>query len=495
MQTFRRRAEALMDSWRDRPPHLYVGGLEIESDSHTSTAIHDPATGDFLGRCPSASPRDVARAVRAALKAYEQAAGIAPEVRRDFLARVARLVEGDADDLTLLHASESGRPVRLVRDADVDAVRQHLRYFAGWTTKHTGEVAVLPRDRSAVTRWAPDPVIGIIVDETEPLAAVATRAIPALVAGSTVVAVVPESAPFAVLRLAQLIAEAGFPPGTFNVLSGGADAREALARHPQVTSLSYQGPVEAGRRMLVHSAKSNLKPVHLDLGGRATAVIFEDASLRKAGRAVVQAGLFSRGLSSWGIQRVLIQRSVYEDLCSTITHHAREVVIGDPLDEHTELGPLPTEERMKSALAYITLGHREGARIVAGGHRHVDGAASSGWFVQGTVLLQAEFKFRVFREDSRGPLVVLAPFKNEDDLAEILSGLDQTTGLSLWTGDIGRGHRLVMRCNPGLAWLNDAGPPPPQVPWSRTRLSGNHRGHGRTALEQHAHPTSLIWGG
>ena len=495
MQTFRRRAEALMDTWRDRPPHLFVGGLEVESDSHVSIAIHDPATGEFLGRCPSGTPRDVARAVQAAARAAKERLPTAlPERRRDRLARVARLIEGDADDLMLLHASETGRPVRMVRQADIDAARSAFRYYAGWTTKHSGEVTDLDGARTAYTRWQPDPVVGVVVDDTEPLAALARCAAPALAVGSAVVAVAPESSPFAALRLAQMVHEAGFPPGSFNVVPGGGAAAEALARHPQVASLSFSGAPEEGRRMLVASAKSNLKPVHLDLGGRSTAVVFDDAALRRASRAIVQAGLFSQGLSPWGVQRVLVQRSVYEDVCSTITQHARAVVLGDPLDEHTELGPLPNQKRLENVLGYATLGRREGAHLVAGGERHDDGAARSGRFVKPTVLIECDASFRVFREDARGPLLAVASFADEDEALAILDDLDVGVGVSFWTGDVTRGHRLARSANPGLAWLNDVSPPPPQVPWSRRRLSGQRRGQGRFGLEQHAQPASFIWG-
>lgn len=484
-----------MDAWRDRPPHLFVGGLEVESDSHTSIAVHDPATGDFLGRCPSGTPRDVARAVQAAGRAAaDLLPATQPDARRDRLAKVARLVDGDADDLMLLHASETGRPVRMVRQWDVDATRSAFRYYAGWTTKHTGEVAELDGTRTAYTRWQADPVVGIIVDDTEPLGALAARAAPALAVGSAVVCVVPESSPFAALRLAQIVNEAGFPPGSFNVIPGGSAAREALARHPRVASLSFQGAPEEGRRMMVASAKSNLKPVYLDLGGRSTAVVFDDASLRRASRGIVQAGLFSPGLSSWGVQRVLVQRSVYEEVSSTITQHARAVVSGDPLDEHTELGPLPSRDRLEHLLAYVTLGRREGATVVAGGARNSEGALGSGWFVKPTVLIECEPRFRSFREDARGPMLAIAPFADDDEALAILAELELGVGVSFWTSDVARGHRMARRANPGLAWLNDFVPPPPPVAWARRQLSGQQRGNGRFGLEQWAQPSSFIWG-
>jgi len=245
---------------------------------------------------------------------------------------------------------------------------------------------------------------------------------------------------------------------------------------------------------MVASAKSNLKPVHLDLGGRSTAVVFEDASLRRASRAIVQGALFSQGLSSWGIQRLLVQRSVYEDVCATVTQHARAVVLGDPLDEHTELGPLPNPKRLEQLLGYVTLGRREGAKVVAGGDRYLEGGAASGWFAAPSVLIECEPSHRAFREDAAGPLLAVAPFTDEDEALSILDGLDVGVGVSFWTGDVTRGHRMARLANPGLAWLNDFVAPPAQVAWSRRRLSGQQRGQGRVAMEQHAQPASFIWG-
>jgi aldehyde dehydrogenase (NAD+) len=493
VQTFRRRADILADHWRERPPHLFVGGLDVEAESHTSVPVVDPATGETLGRCPAGSPRDVERAVVAAVRAFQgPMRTLDSDRRRDLVAKVARLLEGDADDLMVLHALESGRPVRQVRTEDVGRAVLAFRYYAGWCGKIDGLHVELGHHLQGSVRGRPVPVVGIACDDRRPLAAVATTAAAALAAGSAVVVVGPDTMPFGILRLAELVHESGFPPGSFNVVPGGTSALETLGQHPDVSVLVYQGPVEVGRRLMVLAAKSNLKPLHLCLGGKTSAIVFEDTSLRRAARTVVQQGLFSRGMDPDGLQRVLIQRSVYEEVASLIAHHAREVVVGDPMDEHTELGAVAHEPRMKQILAYAALGRREGATLVAGGTRFVDGAAAQGTFVSPTVFVEGRADMRVFREDNEGPMLVLVPFDDEGEALQRVGELDLGLGVSVWTQDAHRARRLTSGLDASQVWVNGHGSAHPGLPRAGRGLSGHFREGGRPGLDRFLRSTTVI---
>ncbi|MEM9115895.1 MAG: aldehyde dehydrogenase family protein [Myxococcota bacterium] len=493
MQTFRRRAEYLADRWRERPPHLFVGGLDVEAESHTSVPVVDPSTGTSLGRCPSGSPRDVERGVRAAPRAANgPLQALTPDRRRDLIARVARLLEGDQEDLMILHALETGRPVRHVRSADVEPAILSLRYAAGWCGKLDAPFLDLGAGLEGTVRRSPIPVVGLGCDDRHPLRTLAGPVAAALAAGSALVVQVPDTVPLALFRLAELVHEAGFPPGTLNVVPGRGPALEALAQHPQIGLLAHQGSVETGRRLLVLAAKSNLKPVDLLLGGKTTAVVFDDGSLRKASRQAVQQGLFARGADVDGLQRMLVHRSVYEEVASLMAHHAKGVVVSDPMDEHTELGALATEARMKQVLAYCSLGRREGASLVAGGSRHVDGPAAHGTFVAPSLFVEARPNMRIFREDCEGPMIVMAPFDDDEEALSALDGLDLGLGVSIWSEDPARLKRFTRGLASGLVWHNSHGARHPALLQTTRGLSGNFVQGGRSGIERFTHTATVV---
>jgi aldehyde dehydrogenase (NAD+) len=493
MQTFRRRAELLADRWRERPPHLFVGGLDVEAESHTSVPVLDPSTGASLGRCPSGSPRDVERGVRAAQRAASgPLQALTPDRRRDLIARVARLMEGDQEDLMILHALESGRPVRHVRSVDVEPAILALRHAAGWCGKLDAPYLDLGAGLEGTVRRSPVPVVGLSCDDRHPLRSLASSIASALAAGSAIVAQVPDTMPLALFRLGELVHEAGFPPGTLNVVPGRGPTLEALAQHPEVGLLAHQGSVEVGRRLLVLAAKSNLKPVDLLLGGKTSAVIFDDGSLRKASRQAAQQGLFARGADVDGLQRLLVHRSVYEEVASLMAHHAKGVVVSDPMDEHTELGAAATEARMKQVLAYCSLGRREGASLVAGGARHVEGPAAHGTFVAPSLFVEAKPGMRIFREDTEGPVMVMAPFDDDDEALDALRALDMGLGVSLWSENHARLKRFTRSLPSGVVWHNTHGAQHPALVQSTRGLSGNFVRGGRSGIERFTHTATIV---
>lgn len=491
MQTFRRRAEELVMTYGKRPPHLFVGGLDLESDSHTSSPVREPATQDLIGRCPSASAADVDRAVKAARACQPEYRDAATEQRRDAMARVARFVESEAEDLMILHAMETGRTVRHVRKHDVEGAVACLRYHAGWATKLSGEY-LAPGGLTGTLSFRAPTVTGVVVDDREPFSALVRAVVPALAVGSAVVAVVSETAPFTALRLAEFVHEAGLPSGSLNVLPGQAAAAEALASHPEVDLLIGSVPLERARRFMVLSAKSNLKPVRCETGGRSSAIVFEDASLTRACRVAVRQGLGTPGLDGWGLQRLYVQRSVYEEVATAVTQQARSLVQGDPLDEHSETGAVPHETWMKRTLAYVQLGRREGAKVVAGGSRNVEGSAADGFFVSPTVFVEGRPGQRVVEEDTGGPLLILIPFDGEREVLQMVNRSVQDPAVSVWTQHAERLQRVTRRLEHGVVWQNGHGGFHPGLCRSGRNLTGDHRMGGRAGLEALCSPRTVV---
>jgi aldehyde dehydrogenase (NAD+) len=493
MRDRRLRAETLIRVEQERIPHLCIGGLEVEADAHGTFPVTSPADQAILGRCPVASARDVERAVDAARRAFEDGWGeTAPETRAELLWRLADRLQDEADDLAILEALQTGRCFREVRQLDLPRSVAALRAFAGLARSFTGETLELGGGRLGLTLWEPHPVLGAVLSPAEPLAGAVRKVAIAGALGSSIVLKAPQEAPLGVLRLAELANEAGFPGGSINVLTGTlAQAGEALAMSSGVGVLSFSGPIDAARRALLGSAKSNLKPVHLELGGKSASIVFDDGDVRRAVQAAVRSIFSGRCLFGSSSSRLLVHEALYEEVAASVTARAKELVLGDPLDEHTELGPMPSEEHLRRVLAYVELGRREGAKLVAGGARDVDGARARGWYVRPTVFLEVRPSMRVAREDIAGPVLTISPFRNEDEALAIANDTEYGLAAGIWTSDLARAHRVARRLQAGTVWINQQGDVDPALASAGRRLSGQGRDLSTAVLRDFAQPKSI----
>jgi aldehyde dehydrogenase (NAD+) len=488
----RRRAEKLIRHQQDRTPLLFIGGLGVESDGSATIQITNPANGEPLGRTPAANIRDVERAGEAAKHASLEWSEASPVERGRVLWQLADLIEHEAEDLAILEALQTGKTFREALNADVAGAVQVLRHYAGYANKAPGESYDLGGGALAYTRSEPHPVIGAILPWHAAFATAVRKIAPALASGSAVVVKPAEQAPLTIMRLAEISVEAGFPAGALNVVPGfGPQAGEALAMNKDVAFLSFSGSIETARRVLLAAAKSNLKDVAFELGGKSANIIFEDAQVRQA-VAVVWKSIFSNAAASnLAGSRLLVHESLYETLSTTLTARAKEIVLGDPLDEHTELGPMVSEEHMKKVLAYVELGRREGARLVAGGKREVDGTRSDGWFVQPTVFIDVKPASRLAQEEIGGPVLSIMPFRSEDEAVEIANGTDYGLGAGVWTENLARAHRVAKKIKAGVVWVNHYGRVEPALPFGGVDLSGRGRDLGRAGLERYSRTKAI----
>lgn len=492
MRDRRQRAEKLVRSQQERAPLLFIGGLLVESEGNATIPIVNPASGQPIGRCPAANVRDVEHAVDAARHAAPDWAAMPGSQRAAILEQAATALEQYADDLAIVEAMQTGKTFRDVLNADVGGSLAALRFYAGYAGKRPGETHDLGANIFGFTTWEPHPVTGVIVSWASPLASAMRKIAPALAAGSTVVVKPPEQAPLTLLRAAELMTQAGVPPGVLNVVTGfGGQAGEAVAMSPHISLLAFNGSIETARRVLVSSAKSNLKKVAYDLGGKGAHVIFHDADVRAAVGQVWKSIFSSRSREAYAGSRVIVHESLYETLATTLAARAKEIVLGDPLDEHTELGPMISEEHMKKVLAYAELGRREGAKLVAGGKRDVDGTRSDGFFVQPTVFVDVHPSMRIAKEEIAGPLLSIIPFKSEDQAVEICNDTEYGLASAVWTQDISRAHRVAKRIRAGVVWINDYGRFDPAMPFGGFDLSGHGREGGRQGIDQFSRSKSV----
>ncbi|MBI4818542.1 MAG: aldehyde dehydrogenase family protein [Deltaproteobacteria bacterium] len=480
------RSEAITKTLRERPPVHFIGGVAAEPDGGSTLQVLNPSNGQLVARIAGGNEKDVDRAVRSAQSAFDEGwPNTPPAERANVLLNVAAAVEAAARDFAILTSLETGKTYREALTVDVSWSIAALRYYAGWATKTAGEVHDLGGGYLGLVNREPQRVVGAITSWQFPLAFASWKVAAALAAGACVVVKPSKHTPLTTIRFAEIFAKSGLPPGVFNVVTGdGPGAGAALASHAGVESLSLFGSIETARRVLVASAKSNLKPIHLTLGGKAANIVFEDADLKKALAAAWKAIFAHRGAVCTAGSRLLVHHTLYDEVVHTVTARARQLVVGNPLDDHTEMGPLISEAQMNRVLAYVELGRKEGARLVAGGGRDVEGAKASGFFVNPTVFMDAKPTMRISQEEIPGPVLTIQPFRHEEEAIEIANGTAYGLAAALWTNDLRRANRVSKRLRAGIVWVNLYDVIDPSLPFGGRGLSGQGRELGPSGLLQ-----------
>jgi phenylacetaldehyde dehydrogenase len=440
----------------EKHPQLLIGGKLVAAASGKTFAVYNPATGAIVAHVPEADREDVDRAVRAARRAFDQGpwSRLKPAERSRLLWRLADLIEANTEEFAQLESLDNGKPVSVARVADVPLAVDIFRYMGGWATKLTGTTIPLsaPGNYLSYTLREPVGVVGQIIPWNFPLLMAAWKLAPALASGCTVVLKAAEQTPLSALRLAELVVEAGFPPGAVNILAGfGETAGAALAEHDLVDKVAFTGSTEVGK-LIVKAAAGNLKKVSLELGGKSPAIVFPDADIESAIPGTASAIFFNHGQCCCAGSRLYAHKKVFDKVVSGVAAIAENIKIGPGLDPATEMGPLVSDEQFARVRGYIDSGRQEGAEIVTGGRQ----VGNEGYFVAPTVIANTTPEMKVVREEIFGPVVCAQPF-DDADIDRIVKEANNTTyGLaaSVWTRDGSLGHRVAHRIRSGTVWIN-----------------------------------------
>lgn len=472
---------------------LWIGNEWHDAASGETFADPNPATGEVLADVAAADEADVDRAVDAARSALasKEWGRINPHRRAEILWKLADLIEANADELAEIETRDNGKPIFESRQVDLPSVVENFRYYAGLADKIQGDTIPVSGPFLNYTLREPVGVVGCIVPWNFPLSLAAWKVAPALACGNAVILKPAEQTPLSVLRLGELGAEAGLPPGALNVLPGfGETAGAALVRHPGVDVIAFTGSTEVGK-VIMREAADTLKKVSLELGGKSPNIVFADADVEAAVRGAITGIFYGKGEVCAAGSRVLVERSIYDEFLEAFQARAERMTVGDPMGPKTRLGAIVSEAQLERVMGYIEAGRSEGARLVTGGERtNVDG---KGNFVTATVFADVEPGMTIAREEIFGPVAAVMPFEDVDDA--VAKANDTVYGLAagIWTRDIGKAHRLASELQAGTVWINTYNQYDSASPFGGYKQSGFGRDLGyRSALEKYTQVKS-VW--
>jgi acyl-CoA reductase-like NAD-dependent aldehyde dehydrogenase len=436
---------------------LHVGGRFVEPREGGTTPVVNPATGEKLCDAPAATAADVDLAVKAARRAFDGGPwrAMSARGRGALVRRLADLLWERREEFALVESLENGKTFREAIRGDVAPGAACLAYFSEWPVRILGEV--LPVDGPFHTYVVKEPVgvVGAIVPWNYPTSLMCWKLGPALAAGCTVVLKPSELTPLTALKLAELSQEAGFPEGVLNVVPGLGDAAgEAIARHPDVDKVSFTGSIRTARRLLRASGETNLKRLTLELGGKSPQLVFADADFEHAVDACFWGIFGNKGETCNAGSRVLVQAKAHDAFVEALAARARKMKVGDPLDPATEMGAQVSRRQLETVLGFVEAGRAEGARLVAGGARDVEGAKAKGNFLSPTVFAGVRPEMTIAQEEIFGPVVACLRFDDEAEALAIANGTRYGLAASIWTADVARAHALARRLQAGVVWIN-----------------------------------------
>lgn len=476
-----------------KAPKMTVGAQSCDALSGKSFAVYDPATGGELAQVPAAGPEDVDAAVKAARVAFEGQWSALPAIaRQNLMLKLADLLEDHGEELAQIETLENGKNVMLSRLIEVQASAEYIRYMAGWATKiygQTFDVSInVPPGMSyqAQTRKEAVGVVAAITPWNFPLGMAVWKLAPALAAGCTVVLKPAEETPLTSMYLAQLCLDAGFPEGVVNVITGtGEDAGAPLVAHPGVDKITFTGSTSVGK-IIGAQAMRDVKPVTLELGGKAPMVMFDDMDLDLLGNAVGIGTMFNTGQTCTSGTRLYIQKGIYEKALEVIAGIAGSLPMGSGLSTANMINPVVSAKHQQHVKSCVARAIEEGATPLLNGV-----TPNQGYYVAPEIFTNTTQDMSIMRNEVFGPVISVTPFEDGDEAMRLANDTIYGLGASIWTKDVNKVMRYVPKIKAGTVWVNAHNIPDMNMPFGGYKQSGIGREHGAGALENYLETKSV----
>ncbi|KAK3674885.1 mitochondrial aldehyde dehydrogenase [Recurvomyces mirabilis] len=478
----------------DQPTGLFINNEWVASSKSNKITSINPTDESEIASVHAAEPEDVDKAVAAARAAFNDPSwrDMASSDRGDLMYKLSQLVEANKELLATIETWDNGKPYQVALNEDLAEVAGCLKYYAGYADKIHGQVIDTTPAKLAYTIREPVGVCGQIIPWNYPLAMAAWKLGPALACGNTVVIKAAEQTPLSILVFANLIKEAGFPPGVVNVINGhGRVAGAAMAQHMDIDKVAFTGSTATGKEIM-KMASVNMKNITLETGGKSPLIVFDDADLEQAVRWSHVGIMSNMGQICTATSRILVQETIYDKFVEAFKKQVSEVSkVGDPFSDETFQGPQVTKAQYDRVLSYIEAGKQDGATLALGGEAYKNVGDGKGFFVTPTVFTHVKSSMRVFREEVFGPFVVVVSFKDE---AEALKQANDTTyglGSAIFTKDIVKAHRVARKIEAGMVWINSSQDSDFRIPFGGVKQSGIGRELGEAGLAAYSNTKAV----